>query len=84
MYQMFRMLFPLNNDTLILFLEKKTFFVREINMKKRLKPENTQKVPIVVPFRYTHVSGPYPATCVMLKILKYVKEGVLNTSKHVK
>jgi hypothetical protein len=53
-------------------------------MKKRLKPENTPKVPIVVPFRYTHVSGPYPATCVMLKILKYVKEGVLNTPKHVK
>lgn len=83
MYQMFRMLFPLKNDTLILFLEK-NFFVREINMKKRLKPENTQKVPIVVPFRYTHVSGSYPATCVMQKILKYVKEGVLNTPKHVK
>lgn len=46
---MFRMLFSLNNDTLILFFEK-NFFVREINMKKRLKPENTQKVPIVVLF----------------------------------
>lgn len=42
------MLFPLNNDTLILFLVK-NFFVQEINVEKRQKPENTQKVPIVVP-----------------------------------
>ena len=37
-----------NNDILILFLEK-NFFVREINVEKRQKLENTQKVPIVVP-----------------------------------
>ena len=48
MYQMFRMLFSLNNDTLILFLVK-NFFVQEINMEKWLKQENARKVPIVMP-----------------------------------
>ena len=36
MYQMFRMLFPLNNDTLILFSQK-NFYVQEINVEKMQK-----------------------------------------------
>lgn len=36
MYQMFRMLFSLNNDTLILFFTK-NFYVQEINGEKMQK-----------------------------------------------
>ena len=36
MYQMFRMLFSLNNDTLIL-LSQKNFYVQEINEEKMQK-----------------------------------------------
>lgn len=36
MYQMFRMLFSLNNDTLILFSQK-NFYVQEINVEKMQK-----------------------------------------------
>lgn len=36
MYQMFRMLFSLNNDTLILFSQK-NFYVQEINEEKMQK-----------------------------------------------
>lgn len=36
MYQMFRMLFSLNNDTLILFSQKK-LYVQEINVEKMQK-----------------------------------------------
>ena len=36
MYQMFRMLFSLNNDTLILFSQK-NFYVQEINGEKMQK-----------------------------------------------
>jgi hypothetical protein len=76
------MLFPLNNDTLILFFEK-NFFVREINVEKRLKLENTQKVPIVVP--KVAFLGPFGTTielfanetylsCVILTPIQYAIE----------
>ena len=37
MYQMFRMLFSLNNDTLILFSQK-NFYVQEMDVEKMQKP----------------------------------------------
>ena len=37
MYQVLRMLFSLNNDTLILFSQKKNFYVQEINVEKMQK-----------------------------------------------